>query len=418
MLRWLRYNLGTLLLAFILALTVWVAAVGQEDPILEAVFPENIKIEYSGVRDGLLIVGQPPEEGTVIIRAPSTVWEKLTAQDIQLYADLEGLDAGTYKLWLTAAIDLEPVIVSAIEPENLTLILEPSVSKLFNILVVIHDEPAIGYEAEEPVVDPVTASIVGPRSAVDQVSELRTNISLDNRRESLDQWVPLIALDDEGNQVQGVQISLDQAHITVLINPKGGYRQVSVIADIEGREELDANGYYRVTNISVIPKEVIVFSSDQPTLEALPGYVFTTPLNIANATDNIERQLPLRLPTGVSSVGEQTVLVQVIIVPIETSITAIRKVETQGLGSGLFAYFSPESVEVILTGPAVTLDNLQLEDVRVVLEMLDFGVGTYQIEPQVIVLPPGLEFDNPIPPLIEVTVSTTPPVNPTPTITP
>jgi hypothetical protein len=105
-------------------------------------------------------------------------------------------------------------------------------------------------------------------------------------------------------------------------------------------------------------------------------------------------------------------------VPIETSIPAIRKVETQGLGSGLFAYFSPESVEVILTGPAVTLDNLQLEDVRVVLEMLDFGVGNYQIEPQVIVLPPGLEFDNPIPPVIEVTVSTTPPVNPTPTITP
>ena len=418
MLRWLRDNLGTLLLAFILALTVWVAAVGQEDPILEAVFPENIKIEYSGVRDGLLIVGQPPEEGTVIIRAPSTVWEKLTAQDIQLYADLEGLDAGTYKLWLTAAIDLEPANVSGIEPETLTLILEPSVSKIFNILVVIHDEPAIGYEAEEPVVDPVTASIVGPRSAVDQVSELRTNISLDNRRESLDQWVPLIALDDEGNQVQGVQISLDQAHITVAINPKGGYRQVSVIADIEGREELDANGYYRVTNISVIPKEVIVFSSDQPTLEALPGYVFTTPLNLSNATGNIERQLPLQLPAGVSSVGEQTVLVQVLIVPIETSVTAFREVETQGLGSGLFAHFSPETVEVILTGPAFTLDNLQLEDVRVVLEMLDFGVGTYQIEPQVIVLPPDLAFDNPIPSVIEVTVSTTPPVSPTPTITP
>jgi YbbR domain-containing protein len=146
--------------------------------------------------------------------------------------------------------------------------------------------------------------------------------------------------------------------------------------------------------------------------------VFTLPLSVADATENIERQLPLQLPAGVSSVGEQTVLVQVTIVPIESSITVIREVETQGLGPELFAYSSPDSVEVILTGPSASLDNLQPEDVRVVLDMLDLGVGTYQIEPQVIVLPPDLAFTNPRPSIVEVTVSTTPPASPPPTVTP
>jgi len=418
MMRWLRENFGTLLLAFIVALTVWVAAVGQEDPIREETFPEDIKIDYIRMTDGLLIVGQPPEEGTVTIRAPQTVWDELTAQDIHLYVDMEGLEADTYKLWLGSAIDLKPSLVSNIEPETLTLTLEPSASRIVDVTVVITDEPALGYEAEEPVVDPEKATIIGPASVVEQVSELRANISLDNRLESAEQWITLVAINDEGNIVQGILIPIEQAHITVQINPKGGYRQVSVIADIDGREELDTVGHYRVSDISVIPKEVIVFSSDQPTLEALPGYVFTIPLSVANATGNIERQLPLQLPTGVSSVGEQTVFVQVTIVPIEASITVIREVETQGLGLGLFSYSSPDTVEVILTGPSATLDNLQSEDVRVVLDMLDLGVGTYQIEPQVIVLPPDLTYTNPRPSIIEVTISTTPPASPTSTVTP
>jgi YbbR domain-containing protein len=418
MLRWLRENLGTLILAFIVALTVWVAAIGQEDPIKEDIFPEDIKIDYLSITDGLLIVGQPPEEGTVTIRAPRTVWDELTAQDIHLYVDMEGLETGPHKLSLNSAIDIKPSLVTNIEPETLTLTLEPSASRIVDVSVFINDEPALGYEAEEPIVDPEKASIIGPASVVEQVTELRANISLNNRRENVDQWVTLVAIDDEGNNVQGILIPTEQAHITVQINPKGGYRQVSVIVDIDGREQLDTVGHYRVADISVIPKEVIVFSSDQPTLEALPGYVFTLPLSVADATENIERQLPLQLPAGVSSVGEQTVLVQVTIVPIESSITVIREVETQGLGPELFAYSSPDSVEVILTGPSASLDNLQPEDVRVVLDMLDLGVGTYQIEPQVIVLPPDLAFTNPRPSIVEVTVSTTPPASPPPTVTP
>ena len=45
MISWLRRNLGTLLMSFILALTAWVAAVGQQDPVVEQIFPEQIAID-------------------------------------------------------------------------------------------------------------------------------------------------------------------------------------------------------------------------------------------------------------------------------------------------------------------------------------------------------------------------------------
>lgn len=415
MVQWLRANLGTLLLAFVMALTVWVAAVNQDDPIVESIYPLPIEIVYAGLTEGTLIVGNTPIDANVTIRAPQSVWNELSPQDIYLEADLSGLEAGIYRITLKHHVNREPSQVTGVEPEVLILTLEPSTSKELAIQVLTFDQPALGYVAEEPIAVPNHATVVGPTSVVDQIYELRAEISLANRRESLDQEAALIPLDENGNEVKGVLIPIEQVRITIQIKPGERYRPISVIPYIEGREELEAIGHYQVTAINVIPREVIVFSSDKVVLDALPGYVETVPLNILAATHSVERRLPLNLPEGVSLVGDQSVLVQVTIVPVMESITITRVVEIQGLGPDLYAYSSPDTVDVILTGPAATLDALRPEDVRVVLDLLDHDTGIYQIEPQVILLPTDLEFDTPMPATIEVNITTTPPPTPTPT---
>ena len=415
MLQWLRANLGTLLLAFVMALTAWVAAVNQDDPIIESIYPQPIEIVYTGLTEGTLIVGNTPDNATVTIRAPESVWNELSPQDIYLEADLTGLEAGIYRITLKHHVNREPSQVTEVEPEILTLTLEPSTSKELTIQVLTFDQPALGYIAEEPIAVPEHATVVGPTSLVDQIYELRAEISLANRRESLDQEVALIPLDENGNEVRGVLIPIEQVRILVQIKPGERYRPISVIPYIEGREELEAIGHYQVTAINVIPREVIVFSSDKEVLDALPGYVETVPLNILDETHQVERRVPLNLPEGVSLVGDQSVLVQVTIVPVVESITITRAVEIQGLGPDLYAYPSPDTIDVILTGPAATLEALRTEDVRVVLDLLDHEAGIYQIEPQVLLLPTDLEFDAPMPATIEVSITTTPPPTPTPT---
>lgn len=415
MLQWLRANLGTLLLAFVMALTVWVAAVNQDDPIVESIYPQPIEIVYADLTEGMLIVGHTPQDANVTIRAPDSVWKELSPQDIYLEADLSGLEAGIYRITLKHHVNREPSQVTEVEPEVVILTLEPSTSKELAIQVLTFDQPALGYVAEEPIAVPDHATVVGPTSVVEQIYELRAEISLANRRESLDQEAALIPLDENGNEVKGVLIPIEQVRITVQIKPGERYRPISVIPDIEGREELEAIGHYQVMAINVIPREVIVFSSDKVVLDALPGYVETVPLNILDETHEVERRLPLNLPEGVSLVGDQSVLVQVTIVPVMESITITRVVEIQGLGPDLYAYSSPDTVDVILTGPAATLDALRSEDVRVVLDLLDHDTGIYQIEPQVILLPTDLEFDTPMPATIEVNITTTPPPTPTPT---
>jgi YbbR domain-containing protein len=104
----------------------------------------------------------------------------------------------------------------------------------------------------------------------------------------------------------------------------------------------------------------------------------------------------------------------VTIEPVFKSITVTREIEIQGLGPDLYTITSPSTVDIILTGPAATLDALQPEDIRVVVDLRDYVVGNYQIEPQVLVLPTDLEFEAPIPSSIEVEITSSPPPTPTP----
>ena len=100
--------------------------------------------------------------------------------------------------------------------------------------------------------------------------------------------------------------------------------------------------------------------------------------------------------------------------PVFKSITVTREIEIQGLGPELYAISSPSTVDIILTGPAATLDALQPEDIRVVVDLRDYEIGNYQIEPQVLVLPTDLVFEAPIPSILDVEITSSPPATPTP----
>ncbi|MBM2849541.1 MAG: hypothetical protein HW418_2483, partial [Anaerolineales bacterium] len=147
------------------------------------------------------------------------------------------------------------------------------------------------------------------------------------------------------------------------------------------------------------------------------------PLDLTGASDDIVVRLPLALPEGVSVEGEPSVQVQVNIAAIESSQTEQRQPEFQGLGPGLTATASPDTVVVLVSGPLPVLDQLKKEDVRVILDVTGLEPGTYSLTPQVSLLPEKLRAESVLPAQIEVviTVGVTPsvtPVTPTPTATP
>lgn len=70
MFRWLATNLRTFLLAFALALAVWVTAVTSANPDETQAYPKPILIEYIGQDPSLIMSDTVPREVQITLRAP------------------------------------------------------------------------------------------------------------------------------------------------------------------------------------------------------------------------------------------------------------------------------------------------------------------------------------------------------------
>jgi YbbR domain-containing protein len=387
-------------LAGVLALTVWMAAVNAEDPIQTRAFPENVPIVYQGLPLGLQVVGTAPQEGTVSLRAPQSVWDEISAQEIRLVIDLSGLEAGTHTLTTTPVIDLQPASVVTREPQRVTLTLEETISRRMDVRVIVNGEPEEGYRADEPQVSPEDAVVMGPTSILEHVAELAISVDITALRDDLVLEAEIVPLDSDGQEVDGLSVVPANARVQVPIMQLGGYRSVAVIPITEGQVEPG----FRVTNITVTPTLVTLKSADPQAVELLPGYVQTEAISLIGATEDISLRVPLSLPEGFTVVGEQSVLVHITIEAIESSVTITRTLEIQGLQANLSAEASPESVSVILTGPIATLEQLQPEDVRVVLNLFEYGTGVHQVTPEVLLLPMDVQVQTILPESIEVTI--------------
>jgi hypothetical protein len=81
-------NLGTFLLALILATLVWVIALNEENPIVENTFTRPVAIALRNTPANMILIAPVTTEATVKIRAPRLVWQTLTEQQISVVADL------------------------------------------------------------------------------------------------------------------------------------------------------------------------------------------------------------------------------------------------------------------------------------------------------------------------------------------
>ena len=260
--------------------------------------------------------------------------------------------------------------------------------------------------------DPVSVVVSGAQSQVERVSRARVSIDLNRIRESFDQSVKVEVLDDRGQVVNGVTVSPETVHVVIPVSQQGGYRDVAVKVTTLGRV---ASGY-RLTDISVSPPVVTIYSTDPDLVNSLPGVLETQPLDLQNAQDDIAMRLKLSLPSGISVIGEQTVFVQAGVSPIESSVTiSSETIEIIGLDENLNVQISPSNVDIILSGPLPLLETLSRQSVRVTVDLTGLTEGKYQLSPNVEVLVTNVAVESILPNTIEVTLSPLNSGTPTPT---
>jgi len=414
MFRWLATNLRTFLLAFALALAVWVTAVTAANPDETQVYPNPIPIEFIGQDPGLIMTGGTvPQHVEITLRAPHSVWQGLISGEapVRAVVDLTGLGSGTYTVNVQIQVATRPVRIISVTPQTFDLTLEQQVTRSLAINLALTGNLATGYQVGDAVLDPAKVVISGAKSLVSRIDHVQATLDLTNARQNIAVSLPLQALDENGAVISGVTVLPESVQVSLPVTQQGGYRDLAVKVMTAGNP---ASGY-SLTSVAAFPPIVTVYSANSDIIDAMPGYVETSSLDLSGAKEDIEKQLGIILPPGVTLIGEQTVTVKVGIAPIESSRTiSYRPVEMIGLSTGLLANLSPQTVDIILSGPLPVLDSLAISDVNVQVDLTGLAPGTYQLTPKVSIAQQGLTVESILPGTVEVIITSTSTPTPTP----
>jgi len=414
MFHWLATNFRTFILAFALALAVWVTAVTAANPDETQVYPNPIPIEFIGQDPGLILTGASvPQQVEITLRAPHSVWQSLLSSETSIRAvmDLTSLGAGTHSVNVQVQIITSPVRIISVAPQTFNISLEKQVTRSLAINLNLTGNPAIGYQVGNAELNPVLVVITGAESLVSQIDHIKADLDLTDARQNITASLPLQAVDLKGVVISGVTVLPESVQVSLPIIQQGGYRDLAVKVMTVGNP---ASGY-SLTSVAAFPPIVTVYSANSDIIDSMPGYVETSSLDLRGAQADIEKQLGIILPPGITLIGDQSVTVKVGIAPIESSRTiSYRPVEMIGLATGLSANLSPQTVDIILSGPLPVLDSLAISDVHVQVDLTGLTAGTYQLTPKVSIVQLKLIVESILPGTVEVIITDIKTLTPSP----
>jgi YbbR domain-containing protein len=423
-LRRMLQGLSTLVLSVVLASMVWFVAVREENPPIEDDYAPGINLEIENLPSGTVIFDEVPDRVTLRLRAPQSSWDELSPAKFRAWIDLDGLAPGLHDVPVHVEVSDRSVDVLEKRPGSVNVRLEALVEDQLPIKVEVVDSAPLGYIARSPILDPITATISGPASIVNQVNQVLAEVYLRDAKETVERSIDLTARNLDGDVLKRLTITPPRVRVTVPVDQRFGYRDVSVSVVVSGEV---ASGYW-ISNISVDPSTVTVVGGPS-TLNSLPGFVETFEIIVSDATDDIVERVALDLPPGVSVVQAEPqangtaggVVVTVDVAAIEGGKTVQRPVTFQGLRETRSAIASPPQVDVILSGPLPRLQSLTAREVTVIADLFGLDPGIHKVQPSVVV-PEGLRVESVLPDTIEVEIRVGQPVTPTPeratTITP
>lgn len=370
---------GSLALAFF----VWVIATFQSDPIQQQPFAERIPIQITPDAGLLITSAQPADQQTrLVIRAPRSVLDLLTREEIEVWADLTGLGPGAHTVELQSRLARQPATIVDMSPRQMRVVLESADARQVPLRAVVTNEPPAGFSREEPHFDVNLnqVEVTGPASRVAEVVAAQASLNLNNQRSPYEADMRLVAVDADGNPVADVVLDPQIVHVTVNIQRRDDVREVTVRPNIQGAPP---DGYV-LSSLSYSPQAVLV-SGSPAQLASLPDVLSTQPVDLTNRTSSFSLTVPVVLPSAdLLLLTDQVITVTVEINPLTTS----RQfegvpVEIIGLQNGMAARPAPNQVTVLLTGPQPELKDLAAQDVRVAVDVNGLDVGSHSLTPTV-----------------------------------
>ncbi|MCC7107378.1 MAG: hypothetical protein IT307_19755 [Chloroflexi bacterium] len=383
-----RFDLGRAFLALALAIALWWTIESEQNPErFELLAGVPIEVTVVNIPPGFVLVGEQPTI-QVEVRAPTRVWSRLRSGSFQARVDASRAGPGATELAVSVdALDTAVTQVTPV-PARVNVVLEEVRERTVPVQVVTTGSVPFGYSSGEPTVAPEQISVLGPASVVQRVDRAMVELSLSGLTVPVNNSYAPVAVDQRGQQVQGIRLRPVTVNVEIPISQQVSYKQVGIRPRTTGRPQ---TGYF-VESVDVSPISVTIVG--EPGELSKIDYVDTEDVDVSSLSSTAVRRVALRVPRNVAllSGSEPQVNVTVKISSL-TSLQVVRVTPAVlNLSTELRLDTPPPLVEAELSGPAPTLQALSTGGLRVIVDLSGLGAGL-QTVPVAVEVPPGIQLN-------------------------
>ena len=397
----LTVNFGLKILAFFIALFMWLIVVNIDDPVTDKTYTGipvqviNEEVVTSANRTYQIV--DDTQEVSVTVTAQRSVLNDVKAEDIVAIADMKEMSLGT-QIPIEVKIEGYKYDSAVSNPRNLQIQIDDEAKNNFPITPTTLGTVREGYVIGELKANPEKETIRGPNTVIDSINRVVAEVDVSGLSSDTEVEARLVLYDANNNVI-------DQSLLANNLGKEGLSVDVKLHQIKSVKVELDtsmvtaADGY-KISEISVEPQEVRISGSKSALARVTEISVPASALTAVNLTQRTERSIDISqyLPEDVSLVDENADNV-VVTIAVEKPGAKNFEVSTSSitvnnLDSNLeLSYGSVVDLEIQIKGPDATLNTFSIAK-KVSIDLKDYTrPGTYTV-PVSVELPSGCSLVN------------------------
>ncbi|NLV77261.1 MAG: hypothetical protein GX023_09845 [Tissierellia bacterium] len=362
--------------ALIIAIILWSYVMSEENPTITKEI-RNVEISllnYSSLESQGLVIMEPKDPKINIkIAGKRNYVYGIEKKDILASVDLSGYDEGNVKVPIYIEVPSEVRIVDYY-PKEILFKFEKLIRKEAVVSVETVGNLPQGYVIGEPIVKPQSVYIAGPRSWVNLVTNVVATVDLTNKTEDINVTVPIKLVDENGDDVRGVEKEQNLVDIFIPV-----YKVKKVPIELQTEGQLSDN--YEIMDIIVNPSEIEIQGKKEDLKNI--NSVKTKPIDINELIGKRNVVVELELPENVSLTDPDKQVT--ITLNIEESRTATF---TYTLGDVNIINLAPDLIiaeedlnkpfEVTIRGSSSKIGTMKKEDLDIELDLQGLEAGSHQ----------------------------------------
>lgn len=303
--RLLASDAAVRVLSVLVAVLIWLYVTAQGAPAVTQTL-RDVPVQWVNAPPGLAVTAVEPAEVTVVVRGSSRILAGMDATRLQATVNLR--DAGPGRTPQVVHVRTPPgVQLVQVNPPQVAVHLERLAEREVPVALEVTGRPAAGLRTGEARIEPPTVRARGAVRVVASVQRAVAGVDVEGAERTVEQRVPLYAVDAEGRPVLGVTLVPDQVQVQVPVLRREPLHLVPVTVPLDGQPARGAE----VVAVRAEPGFVVVRGTEEAV--ARLGAVRTRPVSVEGAAATLERDVPVEPPEGVEFLGPETVRVTVVI---------------------------------------------------------------------------------------------------------